>query len=304
MNVPLWVAIFTVTLAAIATWAGVRTRRIRGSSTRVELPAMSPGHASPGHTRAAPSRPDVRAPSTRPGGSSASGRPGLMSVYSAKGGTGVSTLAVNLAVGIRRERGLRVALADLDPQSGDAAFLLGLGGGASSAAGCCALPGALLEHESGVTVLAQLDRAGDAPQPGAAALDGLLEHYDAVVADTPHALSGETVEIFERSARVLLLVESTVPAIRAARRAIDALDRRGHASLLPRMLLVVNRHDGSAAVSLEQIERTLGLPVFATIADDRPSIRRAADLGAPLPRLGGAAARDIALLARRLVPED
>src|SRR5262249_55880316 len=48
----------------------------------------------------------------------------VVTVFSNKGGTGVSTVATNLAVALRRLTGLQVALADFDYQSGDVAGLL------------------------------------------------------------------------------------------------------------------------------------------------------------------------------------
>ena len=47
----------------------------------------------------------------------------VVAVFSNKGGSGVSTVATNLAVSLRRETGREVALADFDHQSGDVAFM-------------------------------------------------------------------------------------------------------------------------------------------------------------------------------------
>src|SRR5262249_30209678 len=55
-----------------------------------------------------------------------SGSRGVLTVFSNKGGVGVSTVATNLAIGLKRMTGREVALADLDLQSGDAAFMMGL----------------------------------------------------------------------------------------------------------------------------------------------------------------------------------
>src|SRR5437867_2326825 len=49
----------------------------------------------------------------------------IITVYSGKGGAGVTAIATNLAITLKRQTALEVALADLDFQSGDAAFALG-----------------------------------------------------------------------------------------------------------------------------------------------------------------------------------
>src|SRR5206468_10844655 len=99
----------------------------------------------------------------------------IITVYSAKGGAGVTAIATNLAVTLKRQTTLEVVLADFDFQSGDAAFVLGqtptrsLGDlvGASSL-DSASVQGALLRHESGLFILSQpeqLERAdGLAPQ--------------------------------------------------------------------------------------------------------------------------------------------
>src|SRR5207249_2583523 len=51
---------------------------------------------------------------------------GVVTVFSNKGGAGVSTIATNLAISLKRMTGREVALADFDIHSGDAAFMLGL----------------------------------------------------------------------------------------------------------------------------------------------------------------------------------
>ncbi|MGH7741493.1 MAG: AAA family ATPase [Candidatus Eiseniibacteriota bacterium] len=316
MNTPLWIAILTFILAALAAWAGVRAWGSRVPITLPDSPSGDPAlvRSVRMHTTQAPRT--GRGPSARPEDAVPIPRLGVVSVFSPKGGSGVSTLAANLAIAVRQQRAVSVALADFDAQSGDAAFLLGLS---------CPLPpagvapqaqpvmadvlAALIEHESGIQVLPQPDRfeSAEAGAPGAigGTLDILASLFDTVIVDTPHLLSDRTLEILERSGDVLMVLEPTVPALRAARRALAAFDRRDVAALTGRVLVVVNRHSDAAQVSLTQIEELLGLPVFATIADDPAAVTQASNLGRPLLGAGAArgAARDIERLARRLVSE-
>lgn len=314
MNVPLLVAIPTVTLAAVAAWAGVRARHLKALII-TPIPVADPAGSPPRPTgREAPDPPTGRVPSARSVGPRPSARLGLVTVYSAKGGSGVSTIAANLAIAIRRERNSNVALADMDFQSGDAGFLLGLSG-ASSLPDAPTEPrvdlsdvlGALVEHESGIHVMPQPDHI-DAGGPTSAqqavrTLDVLCALFDTVIVDAPHLLIDVTVDILERSGDVLLVVTPDVPSLRAARRSLDVLARRRAGAVPGRMLVIVNRFSEKSPVSLAQIEETLDLPIFATIVEDSEAVSLAGNCGRPLSAAGAArsAARDIAAIAKRLV---
>ena len=95
----------------------------------------------------------------------------VITVFSNKGGLGCTTIATNLALALRQLTGGEVALADLDHQSGDVAFLMGLDPHRSivdvvdaARLDSASVQDALTKHPSGVRVLPQpeqLDRADD-----------------------------------------------------------------------------------------------------------------------------------------------
>jgi len=246
------------------------------------------------------------------------GRPSermILSVHSPKGGSGVSTLATNLAVGLKRQSGREVAVADFDCQSGDAAFLMGLNPTRSLAdllvaarIDSASMQDALVRHETGVHVLSQpeaLDRMdGLTAAHAGQAMDVLASLFDFVVVDTPHLLGDVTLELLDRSSGILLVVEPSVPSVRAARRALDVFQRLDYCVTPGRVRLVVNRFLELPAVTIGQIEETLGLQVFATIANDYSAVSRSITLGRPLCAGGleSRAARDLGGLARLLLP--
>jgi len=238
--------------------------------------------------------------------------PRVFTVFSSKGGSGVSTVAANFAIGLRRATGREVALADFDRQSGDAAFLLGLtpnrsiadllGGRIDSAA----VQDVLAKHDSGLYLLSQpedLDRIDEIEPVQVGSILEILTHtFEMVVVDAPHILDATTLEILDRSSMILLVVEQTVASVRGARRTLDVLQRLNYVVGSDRMRLVLNRHAGNAEITPAQIEETLGMPVFAKIANDHAAVTRSIDTGKALcdHAPDSRAARDLTALARQL----
>ena len=252
----------------------------------------------------------------RSGRGSGEGR-SVVTVFSNKGGSGISTIAVNLAMSMRGLTHRDVALADFDYQSGDAAFMLGITPKYSVAdivegarIDSATVQDALMKHRTGLKVLPQpeqLDRvAGVTPEQVGNMLEILYSTHDRVVVDCPHVFNEYTVEIFDRSQTILLVTELSIPSVRAARRSLDILTKLNFMSTPDRVRLVVNRFNQQSAIDTDQIADTLGIPVFGTIANDYSAVSRSINMGEPLcgePN-ESQAARDIHAIARKLVPAE
>jgi pilus assembly protein CpaE len=247
------------------------------------------------------------------GGSSRS----VITVFCNKGGSGVSTAATNLAISLRRLTTREVALADFDYQSGDAAFMLGLTptkslGDVLNAPriDSASVHDALMKHTTGLHVLSQpehLDRVdGVTPSQIANVLDILHSTFDIVVVDAPHVFNEITLEVFDRSSTILLMAEPSIPSVRAARRSLEIFQKLNYLVSADRVKLVVNRRGEQSAISLAQIEETLGMPVFGSISNDYASVSMAINVGKPLcgDHTDSRAGRDINALARKLVPSE
>jgi Flp pilus assembly CpaE family ATPase len=70
--------------------------------------------------------------------------------------------------------------------------------------------------------------------------------------------------------------------------------------------LVLNRRSVGSAISVSQLEETLGMPVFGSVANDYAAVSMAINVGKPLvgSHDESRAGRDISGLARKLVPVD
>jgi len=236
-------------------------------------------------------------------------------VFSNKGGVGVSTLATNLAVSIPRQSGREVALADFDYQSGDVASMLGLApartiGDVLSAAriDSASVQDVMLKHASGVSVLSQPEQIervdGVMGHQVGSVLEILGATYEVVVVDAPHLINDIALEIFDRSSIILVVAELSLPSVRAARRSLDIFHKLNFMTMQDRVRLVLNRASEHSAISRAQIEETLGMRVFCSIANDYAAVSQAINLGRPLcvdsPK--SRAGRDLDGLARELIP--
>jgi pilus assembly protein CpaE len=249
-------------------------------------------------------------------GTNGAGR-GVITVFSNKGGSGVSTLASNLAISLKRMSGREVALADFDVHSGDAAFMLGLAptrslGDVLAAAkiDSASVQDALIKHDSGLYVMSQPEQLDRVDGVSAGQIGEVLEimasTFDLVVVDCPHVFNEITLEIFDRSNTILLMVEPSIPSVRAARRSFEIFQKLNFTVTPDRVRLVVNRRSDQSAISVAQIEETLGIPVFGSISNDWAAVSMAINVGKPLcgNHNESRAGRDIVALSRKLVPSE
>ena len=240
----------------------------------------------------------------------------ILTVFSNKGGMGVTTVAANLAVAMKTQYELgSVVLADFDQASGDAANVLGMKADRSVSdlvraqrLDSAALHMNLLRHVSGISVLAQPDELSQmemlAPAQVGEILDSLSASFEAVVVDAPHTFDEVSLEIFDRSSTILVMLELSIPSIRAARRALDVFDRLHYTSVPGRIQVVVNRYSGGREfITLAQLEETLQVRPFATIENDYRRVFASVNSGRPLclDDPDSAAARDLSALAGKLL---
>ena len=244
----------------------------------------------------------------------------ILTVARARGGIGATTLAVNLADALaaktgtfRKADGARVAIVDLDLQFGAVSSFLDLPARDTlyDIAAEQRMPDwAWIEDEmetaaNGVKVLTAPKRFvpldGLAGAQVGAILEALRDQFDYIVVDLPHSLVDWTQAVMDRSDKVLLVTDSTVPSIRQAKRLIDFLQEETPG--LP-VEVVVNlearpvikaRHHAQAAKLLER-------PFNTWLPPDAKAARAALDRGVPLSEASrrSALTRSIAGLARTI----
>ncbi len=108
---------------------------------------------------------------------------------------------------------------------------------------------------------------------------GLYKH---LVIDLPPYLTPVTGVAIERSDRLLVVVQLTVPSLTNAGRLLDALHHEGVNE--DRIDIVVNRYKkGTHRCSIEMVEEKLGRQVLAIVPSDYQAVRIATDSGRLLP---------------------
>ena len=238
----------------------------------------------------------------------------VIALFGAKGGTGKTTLAVNLAVVLAR-RGLRTALLDLHFDWGTVAVHLR---GAPprpftellSEVGrldADLLQSFMTRHPTGVHVLPAPPKPEMAefvnPAHVSAILAAARDGFDAVIADTPPGFPATIFPALEAADHILAVTTPDVPALRNMRAALGVVDllQLGRA----KMHLVLNRANQALGVRRADVEATLGLPVWAVLPGDEATVVRAANEGLPPVEAapGSRYARAVVGLARQLVPE-
>jgi pilus assembly protein CpaE len=218
----------------------------------------------------------------------------LLAFFSAKGGSGATTVATNLAINLQQLTEKRTLLADLDLELGEIALFLGVQprfNFVDLVRNYHRMDSELLasyieRHESGVHLLS-------APfQPEkveAVATDRikqifqfLKQNYDYVLVDTPKSFSPAAMAAFEQADEIYIITLVDLPSLRNIKRSLPLLERITNGQLKERVKLVVNRYHPDNAISLDEVQRTLGLDVHWKLSNDYENVIHAINSGEPL----------------------
>jgi pilus assembly protein CpaE len=242
----------------------------------------------------------------------------IFAFFSPKGGSGSTTLAANLAILIHRTTKGKTLLVDLDLELGESALVLGIKPRFSLVdfvenfrrmdAGL--LASYIDHHASGVDLLAapvEPDKAESVtPDQIRRILAFLRQHYDYIVVDSPRTFAPTTLAVFEQADLLFVVSIADLQSLRNTQRGIPVFKRvltKGE----EQVRLILNRYDPKDTISIQDVERSLGLKVFWKISNDYEAVTGSVTVGKPIVLNGGSPyTRDLAGLASVVtgVPND
>jgi pilus assembly protein CpaE len=237
----------------------------------------------------------------------------VFAVYSAKGGVGTTSVAVNLADAFARTNAeSRVALADLGVAGGDVRVFLDLSPAYHMGDLVKKLDRAdaelfyslLTPTRRGIWVLPgpddpELDDELDAATT-ASMIDQLREHFAFTVLDCEHHLSERTVAALDAADRIVLVTQLNVPSLRSMQRTFALCRQLGYPA--EKLCVVVNRYRADDVLTLKDASQALTCDVAATLPNDYQLSSSALTQGVPVAQLAADAelARAYARVAAKL----
>ena len=240
----------------------------------------------------------------------------VTTVFSTKGGSGKSVIAVNLAVVLAERSEGPVVLVDADLQFGDVAVMMKLAPThtvVDAVSNIERLDGSLLEsllatHEaSGLRVLPAPLEPAFADQIGASDMVKIIEilrrFCSHVVIDTPAYFNDVVLGLVEVSDDVLLVAGMDIPNIKNVKIGLQTL--RLLNTPMEKLRLILNRANSKVKLDIGGVERTLQVSAEALIPSD-VVVPQSVNKGVPFvishPKSG--VAKSIRSLADILLDED
>jgi pilus assembly protein CpaE len=218
----------------------------------------------------------------------------IITLIGAKGGTGVTSLALHLALELSGQGQRKCLLVDQHSSLGDASLYLGTGRHQYSFYELAnntdrldqeLLRGFLLQHASGLHLLDSpetLESVHSAPSSAVErTLAFLAETYQYVVVDCPPGLTDSTLACISQSDQIAIVMTAELPSVRNAVRYIEHLERLGHSS--EDVQIVLNRHSKRGPLSDDRIEKALGRSISVRVPNSYNEVIKAINSGAPIP---------------------
>ena len=217
----------------------------------------------------------------------------LIALHSLRGGTGCSSLAVNLGVGLASLWQTPTILLDMTMIAGQVALMLNatlkrtwadIAKYNPAELDMGMLESILGKHESGVHFIAAPTYPTDAETISDDILDASLQllrkGYDYMVADLPHNFNSIVVHTLDTADIILLTTAPDVASIRAAALALDTYGKLNYPP--EKIKLVLNATFPKHGLPKDKIESALGIPVMVTIPYTPDRFVEAINFGQPL----------------------
>lgn len=191
----------------------------------------------------------------------------VVTIYSAKGGVGCSSIAVNMAVALQQSATAKVVLVDANLQFGDVGVLLNLYASRTivdlslspDELDAELIEDTLITHNSGVKALLAPARPEDADNITPSLLVDILEHlktmFDVVIVDTSSALDEKVLSVLDIADRIMVVTTPEIPAIKDAKLFFEITEALEYER--DRIIFVLNKEDKRINIRAEDIETNI-----------------------------------------------
>lgn len=213
----------------------------------------------------------------------------VITVFGSKGGLGKTTIATNLAVKLAENK-KKVALIDLDLQFGDVHVFLDIEPKDTIAElvqevyapNIDTVRSFMAVHSSGVHVLCAPKSPEYADVVSAEKVQKLLgllrSYYDYVIIDTPPTFNDVTLTAIESSSTVLFITGLDISILKNSKLSMSILDSLHQRD---KIKVLVNRAVEITSITLDDVQKIMGCPIWARIPSDYKVAVTALNRGIP-----------------------
>lgn len=246
-----------------------------GATRRQVMPTMA--HTPSGTTSTMASAPQQRGK--------------VVAVFSAKGGVGCSTIAVNMAIALQQYAASKVVLVDTSLQFGDVGVLLNLYASrtiADLATHAEELDGELIDdilisHSSGIKTLLAPPRpeVADTVTPPLVVdvLERLRSMFEIIIVDTSSVLDDLVLSILDVSDKIMVITTPEIPAIKNAKLFFEVTEALEYER--DRTMFVLNKVDKRTNIRAEDIEANIKYKIEGQLPLDERVVTTAVNQGVP-----------------------
>jgi pilus assembly protein CpaE len=241
----------------------------------------------------------------------------LIAFINAKGGSGASFLAANVAAALAGKRARKTMLLDFDIQFGGLPIYLNMNpsGGLikalefSDTLDSAALPGYVQVHNSGLHLFSSAKKELVLPEEIAEErithlLDVLDIAYQEIIIDLPRRIDRTTAAILERIDQVVVVAQQSVTHMQDTKRLLSILN--DHLGITAeRILIVINRFNKKSEVRIDDFKNAFPQVPIETIPSDYAQVTASINLGVPVVEgtTHSALPKAILNLTQSLVPD-
>jgi len=217
----------------------------------------------------------------------------MIAIHSLRGGTGCSSLAVNLSIGLQTIWQEPSILLDLTMMAGQVALMLNaslkrtwadIARFGPTELDTDVVDSIISRHESKLSFVPAPTLPAEAetikPETLARALQIIRQRFAYVIADLPHTFDETTLQVLDAADLILLIASPDMASIRASAAALNTYEKLGYP--LERVKLVLNATFPRLGLQREKIATALKIPVSMLIPYTPDLFVEAINLGKPL----------------------